>query len=42
MFKDLTENQRMNGSVVLFDDEVKFSADVRDYESIDSKQLETS
>ncbi len=42
MFKDLTDNYLMNGSVVLFDDEVKFSADVRDYEQIDSKQLKTS
>lgn len=42
MFKDLTDNYLMNGSVVLFDDEVKFSADVRDYEGIDSKQLKTS
>lgn len=42
MFKDLTDNYLMNGSVVLFDDEVKFSADVRDYKGIDSKQLKTS
>ena len=35
MFKDLTENYLMNGTVVLFDNKVEYSIDIKDYEHLD-------
>ena len=42
MFKDLTENYLMTGSLVLFNDEIRYSSDIRDYNHLDEFNLQTN
>ena len=42
MFKDLTENYLMAGSLVLFNDEIRYSSDIRDYNHLDEFNLQTN